>query len=91
VPILFSEDPAATSKEFTDNPRQAFDYYQILQARLMDTERITKEQATEFLANPTLGRTKSPLVRTWESFAGGTSAETPKKASKAEKGMLHLI
>jgi len=91
VPIFFSEDPATTIRELNGNPQEAFNYYQTLQARLLDTEPITKEQAPEFLANPTLGKTQTPLVRTWESMASSVNTETPKKPSKPDKGNKKAI
>jgi len=84
VPMIFSEDPAATLKELNSSPKLAFDYFQILLSRLLDTEQISREQAAAFLDNPTLGTTKTPLVRTWETIAGKRVAATP--TPKADKG-----
>jgi len=89
VPMFFSEDPAVTIDMLKRSPRYAFDCMQMLLARLIVTEDITRDQAEEFLKSPTLGKTKSPLVRTWESFAGEGSS-TPSKASKTEKGKLNI-
>lgn len=83
VPTFFSEEPEATQAELKKSPKFAFDCMQILLARLVDTEQISRDQAEEFLKNPTLGKTTAPLVRTWESTQPGAS-QTPK--GKAEKG-----
>jgi hypothetical protein len=42
----------------------------------LDTEQITKEQAEAYLGNPTIGQTRTPLVRTWESVMGKTDPKT---------------
>ena len=83
VPMYFSEEPEATNAELKKSPKFAFDCMQTLLARLVDTEQITRDQAEEFLKNPTLGKTTAPLVRTWESIQPQKD-QTPK--SKADKG-----
>ena len=78
-PMFFSEDPVATAAELRSSPQLAFDCMQILLARLIETEELTKEEAEEFLGNPVLGKTRTPLVRTWDSMA-------KEKPSSKEKG-----
>jgi len=79
VPMFFSDDPTVTLHELRKTPRFAFDCMQMLVARLLETEQLTMEQAGEYLKNPTIGRTKTPLVRTWESVAGESSGSSAKK------------
>jgi hypothetical protein len=76
IPMFFSQNPPETQKYLNDTPRFAFDCMQMLLGRLLETEQITREEADAFLANPTVGKTKAPLVRTWESMAGETSGST---------------
>jgi len=77
APMFFSENPAETQKTLKDNPRLAFDCMQILLSRLLETEQITKEEAASYLDKPTVGRTRTPLVRTWESMAKESSSSKP--------------
>ena len=83
-PMFFSEDPQATAHELRSKPQLAFDCLQILLAKFLETEQITREEADEFLNYPTLGKTRTPLVRTWESVA--KDCKSPKPSSK-EKGI----
>ena len=72
APIFFSDQPDITSAELKKSPKFAFDCMQTLLSRLLDTEQISKEEADSYLANPTAGRTRTPLVKTWESVMGKT-------------------
>jgi len=76
VPTYFSDKPDVTSEELKKSPKFAFDCMQTLLSRLLDTEQITKEQAEAYLGNPTIGRTRTPLVKTWESVMGKTDPKT---------------
>jgi len=78
-PLFFSEDPGETAHALKDSPRLAFDCMQTLLCRLLETEQITKDEAEAYLANPTIGRTRTPLVRTWESVAGEGSGSAQEK------------
>lgn len=82
-PMFFSENPQATASELKSSPQLAFDYMQMLLARLLETEQITKEEAEAFLEDPVLGKTKTPLVRTWESVAK-KSASSPKPSASSK-------
>ena len=69
-PMFFSENPDETAQELKNSPKFAFECMQTLLGRLLETEQISKEEAEAYLANPTIGRSRAPLVRTWDSVAG---------------------
>ena len=83
VPTFFSDRPDVTAAELKNSPKFAFDCMQLLLSRLTDTEQISKEQAEEYLKNPTIWKTRTPLVRTWESVMG---KESPSESAEARKG-----
>ena len=85
IPMFFSDRPDVTAAELKKSPQFAFDCMQLLLSRLTDTEQISKEQAEEYLNNPTIGRTRTPLVRTWESVMGKEKSSS--ESSTTGKGI----
>ena len=90
IPIIFSEDPKATAEELKKTPQLAFDHMQLLMSRLVETEPLTKEKAKAYLTSPTLGKTRTPLVRTWESVKPASKVPTTPKTTKQDKGNTHI-
>jgi hypothetical protein len=64
VPIFVSSKPEDALNSL-QKPEQAHRICQALAARFTTTETITGEQAIQMGPQPRLGKTRSPLVRTW--------------------------